>query len=227
MSQTLAASSGATARRGATRWGGAEASRTSMARTSGRGSQRPTLRVVTAPVLERSRTLFVLTCLLLLVGGLISLLIVNTSLAQGSFRMHDLRATSAGLSEQAQALREDIALRESPQQLSVAASALGMVPSGSVAFLRLSDGAVLGVAKPAPAPPRPTVAPSPSATKAATTATTAAPTAASTSKPASKPASTSTAKATSKPTSKATTAKAPTAKAPTAKAPTAKPTTAR
>lgn len=221
MSQTLAASSGATARRGATRSAGADA-----VRTSGRGTQRPTLRVVTAPVLERSRTLFVLTCLMLLVGGLISLLIVNTSLAQGSFRMHDLRATSAGLSEQAQALREDIALRESPQQLSVAASALGMVPSGSVAFLRLSDGVVLGVAKPAPAPVRPTVTPSPSATRAATTATTTAPTAASTSKPAAKPAGTSAAKPASKPTSKPT-LKATTAKPPTAKPPTAKPTTAR
>lgn len=227
MSQTLAASSGTTARRGATRWAGSESAGTSArtsARTSGRTPSRPTLRVVTAPVLERSRTLFVLTCLLLLVGGLMALLLVNTSLAQGSFRMHDLRATSAGLGEQAQALREDIALRESPQQLSAAATALGMVPSGSVAFLRLSDGAVLGVAKPAPAPVRPTVAPSPSATKPATAAPTAASTAKPTSAPSTKKATTAPAsKATSKPTAKSTST--PRAKA-TSK-PTAKPTTAR
>ena len=157
MSQTLAASSGARAGRG-------------PARLPARGPARPprpTLRVVAAPVAERGRTVFVLGALALLVAGLVTLLMVNTALAQGSFRMHDLRAGSGELADQSQALREDIALQASPQQLSSKAAALGMVPSGSVAFLRLSYGRVLGVAKPAAAPKAPTV------TASATTAPTA------------------------------------------------------
>lgn len=150
MSQTLAASSGARAGR-------------APARVPARGAARPprpTLRVVAAPVAERGRTVFVLGALALLVAGLVTLLLVNTALAQGSFRLHDLRARSGELADQSQALREDIAGQASPQRLSSKAGALGMVPSGSVAFLRLSDGRVLGVAKPAAAPTAPTVTPS-------------------------------------------------------------------
>jgi hypothetical protein len=128
---------------------------------------RPSLRVVAAPVADRSRTAFVVGCLLLLVGGLFGLLLINISLAQGSFRLHDLQAQSRQLSDTSQALREDIALQASPGQLSVRAAGLGMVPSGSVAFLRLPDGRVLGVAKPAPAAAAPTVAPAPAGTAGA------------------------------------------------------------
>ncbi len=154
MSQTLAAGSGSAARRRGPSTGrsGADTNRTS-ARGAAR-PPRPTLRVVAAPVAERGRTVFVLGALALLVGGLITLLMVNTALAQGSFRMHDLRLTSRALADQSQALTEDIAQQGAPQQLSRKAAALGMVPSGSVAFLRLADGKVLGVAQPA-APPRP------------------------------------------------------------------------
>lgn len=159
MSQTLAASAGSPSRaRAVSR--AHTAAHADAARTPSRGparAPRPTLRVVAAPVTERGRTLFVLGALGLLVGGLITLLMVNTALAQGSFRMHDLRATSRQLADQSQALNEDIATQASPQRLSAKAAALGMVPSGSVAFLRLSDGRVLGVAQPAPKPAAPTV----------------------------------------------------------------------
>ena len=161
MSQTLAASSGARAGR-------------APARVPARGPARPprpTLRVVAAPVAERGRAVFVLGALALLVAGLVTLLLVNTALAQGSFRLHDLRARSGELADQSQALREDIAQQASPQRLSSKAAALGMVPSGSVAFLRLSDGRVLGVAEPAAAPTAPTV--TASATSAPTTGATA------------------------------------------------------
>ncbi len=170
MSQTLAASTGARAGR-------------APARVPSRGAARPprpTLRVVAAPVAERGRTVFVVLALALLVAGLVTLLLVNTALAQGSFQLHDLRARSGELADQSQALREDIAGQASPQRLSSKAAALGMVPSGSVAFLRLSDGKVLGVATPAVTPTAPTVtasatgAPTPGAT--ATPAPTAQPT---------------------------------------------------
>jgi hypothetical protein len=110
--------------------------------------------------------------LLLLGGGLLALLLVNTAMANGSFRLHDLQAASDQLTDRQEALRQDIAVQAAPERLAARARALGMVPSGSAAFLRLSDGRVLGVAKAAPAPPAPTVSARPvtkpaKATKAA------------------------------------------------------------
>lgn len=119
---------------------------------------RPTLRVVQAPAAERGRTTVVVLALLLLGVGLLTLLLINTALAQGSFRLHDLQATSDRLADQEQALHESIDAAAAPQRLAEQARALGMVPSESAAFIRLSDGAVLGVAEPAKAPQRPTVA---------------------------------------------------------------------
>ncbi len=136
----------------------ARASARSSARTAARSPLRSPLRAVAAPVSDRSRTAFALGCLVLLVGGLFALLMININLAEGSFRLQELQTTSSELADQSQALTEDIAQQASPAQLSLRAGALGMVPSGSVAFLRLSDGRVLGVAKPAPGPAAPTVA---------------------------------------------------------------------
>jgi type IV secretory pathway VirB10-like protein len=113
--------------------------------------------VVAAPAPDRARTAFVALCLVLLGGGLLALLLVNTAMANGSFRLHDLQAASDQLTDRQQALRQDIAVQAAPERLAARARALGMVPSGSAAFLRLSDGRVLGVAKAAPAPPAPTV----------------------------------------------------------------------
>ncbi len=117
---------------------------------------RPTLRVVRAPSAERGRALFAACCLLLLVSGLLALLLINTALAQGSFTLQKQQQTSAELGDREQALRQDIAVQAAPGRLAARATRLGMVPSDSAAFLRLSDGKVLGVARPATAPPTPT-----------------------------------------------------------------------
>ena len=160
MSQTLAASSGAQPQP-QSRSRAATAPGHPTPRASGRGAARaprPSLRVVAAPVAEHGRTVFVLACLALLVGGLIMLLLINTALAQGSFRLHDLTSKSRQLADESQALSEDIAGQASPGRLSQRAAGLGMVPSGSVAFLRLADGLVLGVASAATVAPTPTLA---------------------------------------------------------------------
>jgi hypothetical protein len=119
---------------------------------------RPALRVVQAPAAERGRVAVVVSSLLLLGAGLLALLLINTALAQGSFHLHDLQATSDRLADTQQTLRESIETAAAPQRLAEQARALGMVPSQSTAFVRLSDGKVVGVAQPAKAPERPTVA---------------------------------------------------------------------
>jgi len=93
----------------------------------------------------------------LLAAGLIGLLLLNTALAQGSFTLHDLRATSDQLTDTQDSLTQSLEGSESPANLAAKAASMGMVPAQSVAFLRLSDGRIIGVAKPAKAPPAFTV----------------------------------------------------------------------
>lgn len=174
MSQTLAAATG--------RRASAATARTTPGTTGARPARppRPTLRVVRPPAVERGRTVFAVACLLMLMAGLLSLLLINTALAQGSFTLHDLQARSDVLSDREQALRQDIDVQAAPERLAARARALGMVPSQSPAFLRLSDGRLLGVAAPAPRPKQPTVAAqgkkasqaSPKASKSTTKSTT-------------------------------------------------------
>jgi hypothetical protein len=162
MSSTLAA---ATSRGSGAKVGSASAAQ------PGRGAARPprpSLRVVTAPPPDRARTAFVALCLLLLAGGLVTLLLVNTVMAGGSFRLHELQATSDQLADRQQALSQNIAVQAAPARLAARAKALGMIPSGSPAFLRLSDGKVLGVAKAATPTPTPTVSARPATQKSTT-----------------------------------------------------------
>jgi hypothetical protein len=127
---------------------------TSTARVGARALNRPItetprLRVVTGAPLRRGGAAFGIICAILLATGLIGLLLLNTALAQGSFTLHDLRATSDQLTDAQGALNQSLDASKSPANLAMRATSMGMVPSGSAAFLRLSDGKVIGVAKPA------------------------------------------------------------------------------
>lgn len=154
---------------------------TSAARVGARALKRPTtatpkLRVVPGTPLRRGDAAFGIVCTLLLATGLIGLLLLNTALAQGSFVLHELRATSDQLTDTQDALNQSLDSLKSPANLATRATVMGMLPADSAAFLRLSDGKVLGVAKPAQATPGFTVVrmtppkPAPSATKPAVSA---------------------------------------------------------
>jgi len=127
---------------------------TSAARVGARALNRPTtgtprLRVVKGVPLRRGDATFGIVCAILLAAGLIGLLLLNTSMAQGSFTLHDLRTTSDQLADTQGILTQSLDASKSPANLATRASAMGMVPAGSAAFLRLSDGKVIGVAEPA------------------------------------------------------------------------------
>lgn len=109
------------------------------------GSPQP-LRVVPAAVGQPGNGLFAALCMLLLVGGLVSLLMLNTAMAEGSFTLDRLQNTSGELADTQDALTQAIDAQRSPGNLASRATKLGMVPADSAAFLRLSDGKVLGVA---------------------------------------------------------------------------------
>lgn len=132
------------------------------------------LRVVPAAVGHPGNGVFAAVCMTLLCAGLVGLLMLNTAMAEGSFTLHNLQSTSGELADTQDALTQAIDAQRSPAHLAARATGLGMVPADSAAFLRLSDGKVLGVAKPAKKDRGFTVvtAPAAASAKALTTGTT-------------------------------------------------------
>lgn len=109
----------------------------------------PRLRLVRAPQSTRTRVPFVVFCIAILVGALLGALVLNTSMARGSYEAHALKFELAGLARTEQDLGTRLLAHKAPGQLAASARELGMVPAPELAFLRLSDGAVLGSPTPA------------------------------------------------------------------------------
>ena len=84
---------------------------------------------------------------LLLAGGLVALLLLNTALNQGTFELTRLQQQTTRLTDQQQGLQQQIAAWSAPDDLAARARQLGMVPGGVPAFLK-DDGAVLGSPQP-------------------------------------------------------------------------------
>ena len=123
---------------------------------------RPRLTAVPSTTARLRRGPFVALVVTLLATGLLGLLLLNTVLAQGAFVVYDLEQRTAVLSDRAHELTQQAALEGSPTRLAPRARRLGMVPSANPAFIRMADGAVLGVPEPAEAqPPQPPRAPAP------------------------------------------------------------------
>ncbi|GAA3489948.1 cell division protein FtsL [Streptomyces cremeus] len=100
---------------------------------------------------QAARTPFVLLVVVLLGGGLICLLMLNSALNEGSFRLNDLKKQTTELTDEEQALQHDVDDRSAPGALERRARELGMVPGGSPVFLD-PDGTVRGTPSRAPEP---------------------------------------------------------------------------
>jgi hypothetical protein len=120
---------------------------------------RPRLTLVRPRPIQPAKAPFVLLVVGLLAGGLITLLMLNTALNHGSFELARLRQQTAGLAIVEQTLRQEVDSVSTPQRLAERARQFGMVPADSVAFIDTATGRVMGVPKPATAPPPPPGAP--------------------------------------------------------------------
>ncbi len=114
---------------------------------------RPRLTVVPPLRAPAPKAPFVLLVGALLTAGLGGLLFLHTTIAEDSFRLHDLTARSTVLTDREQALEQEIAALAAPQRLAARAKTLGMVRSENPAFIRTSDGRILGKPKAGVAPP--------------------------------------------------------------------------
>src|SRR4051794_23391558 len=137
-------------------------------RTSAERTERK-LSVVPAAPFQAPRTPFVIVVVAILAAGLVGLLLLNTALAQGSFRVHDLQRNTAALQDREQQLQIAVDAADNPARLAAAARHLGLVAAEDPGFLRLSDGRILGAPHKASPPPKkhPTVSPQASATASA------------------------------------------------------------
>jgi cell division protein FtsB len=110
---------------------------------------------------------FLLVVSMLAVGGIVGLLLFNTSMQQASFAATDLQRQADTLQAQQQSLQMQLDRLRDPQAIALKAQRMGMVLPTNPAVLDLRNGKVLGDATPAtrldpprlraPPPPKPAV----------------------------------------------------------------------
>ena len=97
------------------------------------------------PVRSRARKApFVAVVLTVLSIGLVGLIVMSTVLQAQSFEAQKLNSQAAELETQQQLLTREVDKLQSPANVARRAIQYGMVPNTNPAFLRLSDGKVLG-----------------------------------------------------------------------------------
>ncbi len=109
--------------------------------------QRARLTVVPRPRTRprAPRVPFVTLVSVIMLGGVIGLLLFNTSMQQASFRATALEQQAADLTAQEEALQMELQELENPQRVAAAAQDNGMVlPAGGPLVLPLGTGEILG-----------------------------------------------------------------------------------
>lgn len=111
--------------------------------------EQPHIEIVSTREQRRARPRVVYA--LVTVAGLFALfiaqLLLSIVVADGAYRISALQAEQSDLGRQEKSLSEQLDLLASPQNLATQAESLGMLRSNSSpAFLRLSDGAIVGQA---------------------------------------------------------------------------------
>ena len=117
-------------------------------RTAPGGSTRAPLSVVPARARRRRFSTVVLS-LVALVVALASILVLNIQISGGQYRLVELRAQEQALTQQNEALTQDLEFYSAPQNLAVMAADLGMVPAQSSGTVDLTTGTVEGDPVPA------------------------------------------------------------------------------
>lgn len=104
----------------------------------------PVLRRVPEQVSRPARLPFAVLVVSMLAVGLVAVLFLNISIAQGSYRLQDLKERTTVLGEQQESLKQQVAAESRPEALAQKAEGQGMVPGGSPAFIEVPSGKVRG-----------------------------------------------------------------------------------
>ncbi|MGC5018108.1 hypothetical protein [Micromonospora sp. DT47] len=113
------------------------------------GSGAPRLRVAPPPPVRVPRAPFAALIVVLVVGGVLGILTVNTKINENAFRRENLQQQQARLDVEEQQLEKQIEAAKAPGNLTAEARKLGLVEAGEPAYIRLPDGRMIGVPQPA------------------------------------------------------------------------------
>jgi cell division protein FtsB len=101
------------------------------------------LAVAPPPPVAVPRAPFVVLVLLVVIGGVLGILLLNTKVNENAFILHDLRQEQAVLDQRQQELEERVAQADSPARLAEAARRMGLVRAEQLGYLRLPEGVVV------------------------------------------------------------------------------------
>jgi cell division protein FtsB len=128
----------------------APALRARVPRLAGAALERARLTVVPRRKRRHSSPVpFLVVVSMLAVGGIVGLLLFNTSMQQASFAATDLQHQADSLEAQQQSLQMELDQLRDPQAIALKAQRMGMVLPTSPAVLDLRTGKVLGDPTPA------------------------------------------------------------------------------
>lgn len=156
--------------------------RTRVTRIAQEAVDKARLSVVPRMRTRAPRVPFVTLVSLVLVGGIVGLLLFNTSMQQASFSAANLEKQADTLAAREQTLRMELDELRNPQRVALEAQQMGMVIPSAPVFLDLKTGRTSGVRTPAtrenaiqllpPAPIKPKVlAPDPTVVQVPATTT--------------------------------------------------------
>ncbi len=111
---------------------------------AGAALERARLTVVPRARTRTSPLPFVTLVSFVLLAGVIGLLMFNTSMQQAAFTATTMEQQAATLNAREQTLRMELDILRDPQRVALKAQRMGLVIPATPAFLRLSDGKVLG-----------------------------------------------------------------------------------
>jgi cell division protein FtsB len=123
--------------------------RTRVTRIAQEAVDRARLTVVPRVRSRAPRVPFVTLVSLVLVGGIVGLLLFNTSMQQASFAASSLESQADTLAAREQTLRMELDELRDPQRVATQAQQMGMVIPAAPVFLDLESGTTSGVRTPA------------------------------------------------------------------------------
>ncbi|PXA67441.1 hypothetical protein [Cryobacterium arcticum] len=106
--------------------------------------ERRHIEIVSPSAHKRPRVVYALSAVACVGAIIVAQLLLSVGISQGAYEISALRASQVELGRTADSVSEDLIRVSSPQSLAANAEALGMITNSNSAYLRLSDGAVLG-----------------------------------------------------------------------------------
>lgn len=106
-------------------------------------STKPRLRLVETPAQERSASVFIAVCIGLLLTAVVTVLFMNTEMANGAYKKQELNTAISNAALVTQTLQSSVDDFSTPENLAKRATELGMVQMVNPGVISLLDEKIL------------------------------------------------------------------------------------